>query len=130
MRRTSQANSQVQQFMKQWEERYRNAQKAHEQALEEAKRQYEDAVTQAQSELQELIAANEEAQPDVEQGNNPATRPTPNAAPAAVWIDAPDGDQLMVLNKEAVIMILAIFDRLGKVLPELQEVAKAGARKR
>ena len=35
--------------------------------------------------------------------------------PGAAWIKAPDGEELMVLNRPAVVMFMAIFDRLGEV---------------
>jgi multidrug efflux pump subunit AcrA (membrane-fusion protein) len=131
----------VKQLMATWEKQYEAAARLHEKQIELAQKQYESTIAQASSTLQQMIQAAERQDQDVavktQQDPSSSTiikvdgKPaiadsvveTPKA-PAAVWINAEDGERMLVLNKEAAVMFLAIFDRLNEVLEELNKKNK------
>jgi len=126
----------VKQLMATWEKQYEAAARLHEKQIEMAQKQYESTIAQASSTLQHMIQAAERHDQDIAVTNG---KPEPTivnvdgkpaipeitapvaVTPAAAWINAPDGEKLMVLNQSAAVMFLAIFDRMGEVLSELNK---------
>lgn len=100
----------VQQLTEQYQAGMKALFEAHEDQMAKAQASYEEAIAQAKSQFETLMAGNKDPQP-VKQ------------TPQAVWTKAPDGEDILVLNREAAIMQMALLDRLAEVLVELTKLA-------
>jgi len=114
-------------MMAEFQARHEEAVRQHEATLAAAQKQYERSIAQATSDFKSILAESEALK--VETQNQPDSAPTatiPSPAteeiPAAAWINAPDGEKMMVLNKQAAIMFLAIFSKLEEVAKELEKL--------
>lgn len=86
---------------------------SYQKATANAQKQFEDMVTKAQADLGKLVAS---ANAQVQEAPKPAK-------PAAQWITADDGEQLLLLNKPAADFFSVIFDQMISVVSELAKVA-------
>jgi len=84
---------------------------------------HEERMALATQTFQESIAKAEEAFRVVVEDEAKEPEP-PKQAPQAVWIKASDGEEMLMLNREAAIMQMALLDRLAEVLAELTNITK------
>lgn len=84
--------------------------------MELANAEYTATLANAQKDFQELLTASEAQTETVK-----SEADTKAKVPAAAWINAPDGEEMMVLNREAVVMFLAIFERIGEIASMIQK---------
>lgn len=110
-------NTEMQQLLQNFRQRFEAVAAANQKTLEDATKKYEEALAEAQSQLEQAM----EGAGDGETAK-PADQPE-QAGPAAAWISAPDGERMMVINQEAVVMFMAIFDRMAAVAEELQKLS-------
>jgi hypothetical protein len=103
----------MQALMKEFRQRFEASVTAQENALKEAQAKFEATLKDAQAQLGSAMSDDAVAEPKLE-----------GDAPAAAWITAPDGEQMMVINKEAVVMFMAIFDRMAQAAESLQKMSR------
>ena len=97
---------------------------AYEKAFDDFKDRYEASLEAYQVQLNEGLKRYEQLLDQMIEQVQPAEQPQPEETPpAAVWTDAPDGEKLLILNQNAAVMFMAIFDRLDEVLQEIQKIA-------
>jgi len=84
---------------------------AYQKVMDESIAQYNALVDKAQSDLNALVQA---------------ANPQPQVKPEAQWIEAKDGQQLLILNAAAAEFFSAIFDQVGVLAQELGKMAKKG----
>lgn len=108
-------------LMEEFRNRFESALKENTDQMALAQKQYETAMNEAQ---QSFASVMENSKQQVETDTQEAL--AKGDVPAAAMIDAPDGEQLMVLNKEAVILFLAIFERIADVAKLIEESGKKG----
>ena len=85
--------------------------RAHEEQMAKAQASYESAVEEAKKQFEYLInGATSEKKKERE-------------APLAVWTKSPNGEDVLILNREAAVMQMALLDQLADVLAELMKLA-------
>src|SRR5210317_2561577 len=100
-------NADMQKLMEEFQARFDASVKAQENALKDAQQQFESTLADAKNQLAKAINVSE-----IKEEEEPSEV---KKVPAAAWINAPDGEKMMVLNQEAVVMFLAIFERISDV---------------
>lgn len=108
----------MKELMDQFEARFEMMAAQNQRVMDEALGQYQEAMADAQAKMQ--AAVNQ----DIQASTEPAAEESSKAAPAAVWVNASDGEQLMLINQEAVVMFMAIFDRMAEVAEAIQKLSK------
>ena len=94
----------------------------YEKAFEDFKSRYEKSVKEYQTRLDDSIARFEKMMDQALGGKKQAEPEKQEAPPAAVWTES-EGEKLLILNQNAAVMFMAIFDRLDSVLKELSNLA-------
>lgn len=111
--------------LEEWKRSFDAAVLEHRRAMERAQAQFQSTLAQAESEMSSLIAAATaptQAEPAQEQTNQ-------QQQPACTTIHTEEGEPLLILNREASILMVAVIDRLAELLPEIQRAVGGGRRR-
>ncbi len=84
---------------------------AHERQVEAAQKAFQDTVLAAEKHIQQLT------------GEGIVNETVANDPPLAVWTTDQSGKDVLILNREAGIMHMALLDKLQEVLAELIKLA-------
>jgi hypothetical protein len=101
-----------------WQQQYEEATRKHEAYIAAVVNKYEKSLTGIQAALDRLATQRAESSAQIPV----PPPPKPEQAPSAIWINAPDGEKLMVINQAAAVMFLAIFGRMQEVTEELKKM--------
>ncbi len=85
--------------------------RSHERRMARAQKSFELAVAKAGEQLRVTM---EEPQPEPERD-----------VPLAIWSKSPNGEDVLILNREAAIMQMALLEQIGEVFKELSKLTPA-----
>ena len=108
----------INRIMDGWARQFETLMQQHPQTIEEARKRYEQQVADAEASLQAIIQSGSGQVPGPKQpqpGGIDMSKP-----PAAEWMQLESGEKFLVLNVQAAVMFMAIFERLGPVLEEVK----------
>ena len=105
-------SSEYERLIEQHKEQMQTLFNAHEERMALATKTFEESIDSAEKAFRAVVEE-EVKEPE-----------PPKQEPQAVWIKASDGEEMLMLNKEAAIMQMALLDRLAEVLEELTNITK------
>ena len=112
--------SSMEELLEQFNANFEAAVERQEKLFKEAAEQFDALTVAATQHFQSMVEEQIEAQK--EQSPKPAVAEDP---PAAAWINSPvDGEEMLVMNKPAVSLIMTIFDNLGEIIQDEQKQSK------
>ena len=87
--------------------------KRYEKSVSEYQKRLDLSIKRFEEKMNKALGLAEQQEPQIKEQDKP---------PAAVWTES-DGEKLLILNQNAAVMFMAIFDRLDGVLKEMQKLA-------
>jgi hypothetical protein len=113
-------------IMRDWQQKYEYLVDKHEAQVAAMVARYEQSLTGIAADLSRVAAQQEQLlqAPSTPPVTPPPVTPPPQR-PSAIWIEAEDGENLMLINQAAAVMFLAIFGRMQDVIKEFQKMVPA-----